>query len=177
MAYRRDLMRFALTALDGTAIGTVTGELRRRAAASYGRPFVTLFSIDAAELLKHVRDPTALRLWTMLPTMLNADDWRRLDQRVLAKDLAVSQPSVSRGLGVLMQAGVIEREGKGPGVRYRMSPRVMWRGTVGAYHAQEREEARNYAAEAGAYRLNVQLSLALPPPGRGTRKGKKEDRG
>lgn len=173
MASPRNLVRRTLAAVDGTALYRLTEE-HRTATASYGRLFVTLFAIDAAELLKHVRDPTALRLWTMLPTMLNAHDWRRLDQRVLAQELAVSQPSISRGLGVLLTVGAIEREGRGPGVRYRMSPRLMWRGTVGAYHAQEREEGRNYAGEASAYRLNMQLSLALEPPARGTRKTKKE---
>jgi DNA-binding transcriptional ArsR family regulator len=174
MAYRRHLVRRTLASVDGTALFRLTEE-HRLASSTYGRAFVTIFAIDAAQLLRNVRDPTALRLWTMLPTMLAPDDWRRLDQRVLANELTVSQPSVSRGLTVLMRAGVVERSGKGPGVRYRMSPRVMWRGTVGAYHAQERQEARNYAAEANAYRLQAQLSLALPEPTRGKRKAKKED--
>lgn len=171
MASRRNLDSMTLFGVDGVAAYRLVMERRATPSASYGRQFVIIFR-DAGEILSGIKHPTAQRLSHLLPHMLSASDWRRLDQKQLAEKLAISQPSISAGLTVLIKAGLLEREGKGPGVRYRFSPRIGWKGTPGAYHAQQAEEGRNYAAEAAGYTLNVQLSLALPETRRG-RKGAK----
>lgn len=145
------------------ADATARLHVERPATASFGRRFMVVFE-DARQLLRGMRNPSAHELAHELPWLLSASDWRRLDQRVLADRLRVSQPSVSRALSELVERGFLEREGKGPGVRYRLSPRVSWRGTTAAYHAQQREEGRDYAGEAAALSFQVQLNLALPPP-------------
>lgn len=121
---------------------------------------------EMAELLMGLKNPTALHLAHMLPKMLSPAEYRRLDQRVLAEKYGVTQPCISKALSLLLGRGVIERQGKGPGVRYRLSPLVAWRGTVGQYHGQQHSEDRDYAGEARAMSFRVQLDLALPatPP-------------
>lgn len=158
---RRVTEHLKLFAADGTAVGTLVREERRRS-GTYGRRFVIQFR-EAAELIKGVRNPTALRLYLQLPWMLSTSAFRRLDQRVLAEEYRVGQPAISKALTELMRIGVIEREGKGPGVRYRLSPLVSWSGTAEQYHAQQHREGRNYRAEAGARVLTAQLTLHLGP--------------
>lgn len=167
---RRLLIPTLLQAADGSA-WRVHQRMEREGTSTFGRRFVIIFR-DAVEILASIRHPTAQRLSHLLPHMLEPSNWRRLDQRVLAAELGVSQPSISQGLTVLINAGIVEREGRGPGTRYRISPRVAWRGTAGAYHAQQQGEGRNYAAEVNGYSLKVQLDLALPAPPK--RKEKKE---
>ncbi len=130
--------------------------------ATYGRRFVLVFD-EMAELLMGLKNPTALHLAHMLPKMLNAAEYRRLDQRVLAEKYSVTQPCISKALSLLLGRGIIERTGRGPGVRYRLSPLVAWRGTAAQYHGQQHDEGRDYGQEAQALSFRVQLDLALPP--------------
>lgn len=116
---------------------------------------------DAREIAKAIRSTTALRLFNDLPWMLSPTDYRRLDQRVLAADFGTSQPVISRALSELVTLRLIERQGKGAGTRYRLSPLVAWRGTAGQYHAQEKAERRNYKAEAGEAAFVAQLQFRL----------------
>lgn len=152
--------RAKLIAADGSAYLFVREELARN--HHFGRRFVVVFE-DAHAIARTIRSHTALRLFTALPFMLSPTDFRRLDQKVLAAEFKTSQPVISRALSELVSLGILEREGRGPGVRYRLSPRIAWRGTAGAYQQQQEREGRNYATEAGAYTLRAQLTLRFGP--------------
>ena len=141
---------------------TAKVHIERPRESSFGRRFVIIFE-EWRHLLKGLRNPTARDLADALPWMLSPSEFRRVDQAVLAEKHGVSQPSISRAMTLLVKRGIIEKEGAGPGVRYRLSPMVGWRGTTAAYHGQQHAEGRDYAREAGALALRVQLDLALPP--------------
>lgn len=156
---RRDSIR--LTYADGAG-WRVDRDRAHPPAAHFGRRFVVVFE-DMAPMVDALRSTTALKLVHRLPWMLMTSGFRRVDQRQLAEELKTSQPVVSRALSDLVRVGIVEREGKGPGTRYRLSPRVAWRGTAGSYHAAEKHEGRRFGAEAHARALTAQLDLLDPP--------------
>ena len=90
--------------------------------------------ISLPELARRMEQPTALRILHQLPLMLSSDNWLRLDQRALAHLMQRSQPTISLALDHLLRAGAIARTGRGPGVRYRLSPHVLWESHSQAFH-------------------------------------------
>lgn len=78
------------------------------------------------EVARRLRGRIALILLHKVPVWLSTDEPVRLDQRSIARWLDTSQPIVSRALSELIDAGALERVGKGPGVRYRLSSQVAW---------------------------------------------------
>jgi hypothetical protein len=141
---------------------TARVHVERPVESTFGRRFVIIFE-EWRHLLKGLRNPTARDLADALPWMLSPSEFRRVDQAVLAAKHGVSQPSISRAMTLLVKRGVIEKTGAGPGVRYRLSPRVGWQGSTAAYHGQQHREQRDYRQEAQTLALHVQLDLALPP--------------
>lgn len=90
--------------------------------------------ISLPELSRRMEQPTALRILHQLPLMLSQGEWLRLDQRALARLMQRSQPTISLALDHLLRAGAIARQGRGPGVRYRLSPEVIWESHSQAFH-------------------------------------------
>jgi hypothetical protein len=68
--------------------------------------------------------------------LLSPMEWRRLDQTKLGKLIGVPQGHVSRSLAHLVKLNAIEREGKGPLVKWRLTLYFKWRGDVPSYKAQ-----------------------------------------
>ena len=151
---------------------TARFHIERRRESSFGRRFLIVFDDDWGKVLAGVKNPTALHLANTLPKLLSPSSYSRVDQAVLAEQQRVSQSAISRAMTILVQRGFLEKTGKGPGVRYRLSPLVAWRGTTAAYHAQQHREDRDYGREAQNLALHVQLNLALPPAAPPPKKGK-----
>jgi DNA-binding transcriptional ArsR family regulator len=116
--------------------------------------------ITVAELAARLEQPTALRVLHHLPAMLTTTSWQRLDQRALGHLLRRSQPTISHAMQALLAAGAIARTGRGPGVRYRLSPHVAWDTSSIRDHAHNHP----YAAWDGSVTSAEQPSLEPPPP-------------
>ena len=149
---------------DGVASAVVS---ERTPARSYGMQFHTAFTEEQAKIAKTVKNGSTLRLFLVLPEHLDYVLFRRLDQRKLAADLDMTQPSISRALAELLAIGVVERQGSGPVVEWRLSPTFGWRGTVDQFHAEKRRRAAQKPAPAGAsMRQDVAEDRISHPPQR-----------
>jgi Firmicute plasmid replication protein (RepL) len=93
---------------------------------------VTASQETVAAFLQAVRKgPRAyatLAVWNALAPFVRRDTGEVLcTQRTLAKTAALSQGDVQRGLGRLVEMGVLLRDGRGV---YRVHPSVMWKGEL-----------------------------------------------
>jgi hypothetical protein len=121
------------TTEDGERI-VVYGQ--RDAARKYGMAFHTTFTDQAAQIAREVSSGATLRLFIVLPQMLSYTAFKRLDQVKLGAELSMNHSTISRSLKELVALGVVERQGKGPMVEWRLSPNFGWRGNVESFHAE-----------------------------------------
>ncbi len=122
----------------------------RDANRSFGRMFNVTFPDALAEIARTITSGATVRVLLALPSHLGWSDFRPLPREVLAKELDMEGPTVSRALVDLQKRGLIERQGTGPVTTWKLSPTWGWVGTPDAYHKAVREqaEARKAAAEA-----------------------------
>ncbi len=94
-----------------------------------------MFYEELARMTAGVTSAPTLRVLLALPSLLDFESWRRLDQRKLAAELGIAQPSVSRALADLLARRIVEKQGGGPLTEWRLSLEWGWRGNVETWHA------------------------------------------
>lgn len=111
----------------------------RGANPGYGGAFVIFFlsALDEASRLTG----TQLRVLVRLPKHLDFKTFKALPREKLAKEMNLGGPAVSAALIALQQAGLIERQGRGPVTQWRLALKLGWKGSAPAYHKAKRERA------------------------------------
>ena len=123
-----------------TDLVTADGELwrvqqQRDPGKTYGRQFVIVFTDQLDELATKIGQGLTLKVMLKLPKRLSFTEFRFLNQAELAAELGTGQGAISRCLSQLLDLGVIEREGKGPRTKWRLSNDWGWQGTADQWHA------------------------------------------
>ena len=95
--------------------------------------FVIMSTPAIRSLARRIRTATALRLFLVLPSILDWQEWRQLRQADLAEELEIAQPHISTALKELLELGILERRGSGPRQEWRLSLDTGWRGNVAEY--------------------------------------------
>ena len=113
---------------------TVTLTTLPSADQTYGAQFVTVFPIALKTLCKPIRSIVTMHTLLALPEHLDWATFRRLDQNKLAAEVGTSQASISRSLAELVARGLLERQGKGPVVTWKLSIEWGWNSNVANYH-------------------------------------------
>jgi len=135
-------------------IVTDEGELiaiqEKQSAQGFDRKFVTMFDETMELLAKTITNGATLRVLLMLPPRLDNITWRELGQQALADELGLSRRVVGQALADLHQLGILDRKGQGPMLRWRLTPRLSWRGRAEKYRQAVRERA---SAASAAKRL------------------------
>jgi hypothetical protein len=116
---------------------------QRDPARSYGMQFHTTFTDEAAKIARTVSSGATLRLFIVLPQLLTYNSWRRLDQVKLGADLGMNNSTISRALKELVELEVIERQGKGPVVEWKLTPNFGWRGNVESFHNERAKRSKS----------------------------------
>ncbi len=151
---------------DGIKSAVVT---QRTPARSYGMQFHTTFTHEAAKIARTITSGATLRLFIVLPEHLDYVTFRRLDQVKIGAELGMGQSSISRSLKELVEAGVVERRGKGPLVEWRLSPDYGWRGDVESFHAEQGKRRKKPGALTGSPAPIVAEGRLSKPPQRNLR--------
>ena len=98
-----------------------------------------MFDVHFHDALKHlakeIKTASAWKLFAILPVHLDYHEFRRLDQTKIASELGTTGASVSRGMAELLKLGVVEKQGKGPVIAWKLTPDYGWRGDVESYEA------------------------------------------
>ena len=112
--------------------------------ASYGKRWCIMFDDTREQLALEMDSLPTVRVFLILPSYLSWTEFRSLSQAELAARLKIDQASVSRALKDLLNRDIVERTGKGPAVKWKLSLKVGWNGNAAAYHAAARnaEKAR-----------------------------------
>jgi hypothetical protein len=83
------------------------------------------------------------------PDDLTRTEFRPLTQSELASEFEIDNASVSRATKDLLNRGIVERTGKGPVMKWRLSLKWGWRGNAAAFHAAVREVEAHRTGLAG----------------------------
>ena len=114
----------------------------RHPSRSYGVQFHTVFTEATAQLARHIKHGSTLRLLLILPEHLTYSEFRRLNQEAVAQELAMDNSTISRAMAELHSLGVVERKGKGPVTEWMLSSDYGWRGNVDQFHEHRRKTKR-----------------------------------
>ena len=109
---------------------------------SYGKRWCIMFDEARQQVAHQLTEAATLRVFLVLPDHLNWLEFRSLNQRDLAADLKISPASVSRAMKDLLNRSMVERSGRGPVMKWRLSLNWGWRGNAAAFHAAVRESER-----------------------------------
>lgn len=98
-------------------------------------------------MLKLGRDPEctphAFPVLFELSEELSAEQWRYIRQDDIAARLGISKATVSLAMRDLVRHGLLERQGGGARVCWRLVPESGWRGTAAAFHATKSRRGDN----------------------------------
>jgi hypothetical protein len=119
----------------------------RHPSRSYGKVFTTTFTEDVAALANRITSGATLRVLLILPQHLSYTTWKRLDQVKVGEQLNLDQASISRALSQLLKEGVVERQGSGSHLEWRLSSDYGWKGDVASYHAHRRTHGNRRPSE------------------------------
>jgi hypothetical protein len=89
------------------------------------------------------RSLVTMRLFVLLPLVLSWTEFQPLNQVALAMRLKATPRSVNRALKALLILNAVDREGRGPATRWRLSLTWGWRGNAASYHAAKRERTQS----------------------------------
>lgn len=139
---KRDVVKgVSLTGPNGETFKMVS---RHGEQAQFGRRFMVVFP-DI--MLKLGRDPEctphAFPVLFELCEQLNAETWRYIRQDDVADNLSISTGTVSRAMKDLVRHGLLERQGGGARVCWRLVPESGWRGSAAAFHGVKARRADN----------------------------------
>ena len=98
-----------------------------------------MFDEARHQIIKELRSAATLRVFLALPDHLSWTEFRSLNQSELATALEIDNASVSRAMRDLLNRGIVERTGKGPVMKWKLSLKWGWRGNAAAYHTAMRE--------------------------------------
>ena len=119
-----------------TSDGEVHAVVQERwAGKTYGKHFMIVFTDELSRVAKSIKQGLTIRVLYVLPDHLNYTDFRPLPVRIVAETLDSSPGSISKAMSQLLALGVVERDGKGPMTRWRLSSDYGWNGSADAYHA------------------------------------------
>ncbi len=123
------------------------------AGASYGKRWIIMFDEARQQVIRELRSASTLRVFLSLPDHLTWTEFRSLHQSELAAALEIDSASVSRAMRDLLARGIVERIGKGPVQRWKLSLAWGWRGSAAAYQSavREAEKARLSAVPISAF--------------------------
>jgi DNA-binding transcriptional MocR family regulator len=107
-----------------------------------------MFDEARQQIVAELRSASTLRVFLSLPDHLTWTTFSTLNQVELAKKLEIDDGSVSRALKELTERGIVERKGRGPVSKWKLSLKWGWRGSAAAYHAAVREAAANQPPKA-----------------------------
>jgi hypothetical protein len=141
----------------------------RRASTTYSDRFTIVFHEALAELARRPMAAVTSRLWAHLLTRLDFNAWRRLPQRLVARELGVGQAAVSKGLAQLMWAGWVERRSKSGMLVYRLDADRGWRGSAAGWHAHQDRRRRERASGLDPGEAGGEDGTAAGAPGHGGR--------
>jgi CRP-like cAMP-binding protein len=140
---RRKIRRQPLSVVQnarGVTVGTI---VPAKAQASYADGFTIWFSRGLERLAMADLAGVDIKLLLTLVPQMAGRGWVPLKQEALAKDLGTSHSSISRQLGRLVDAGVLERQTKGSrhtgGTMFRIHEDFVWRGGAAAWRITSRE--------------------------------------
>jgi hypothetical protein len=119
----------------------------RRPGRSYGVTFHTSFYEETAKIAKGISSGPTLRVMLILPTILDYQTWRLIDQIKLGAELGIAQSSVSRSLAELEQIGYVEKRGTKSRTEWRLSSDYGWKGSVDSYHQFQRSKGAETSPE------------------------------
>ena len=71
---------------------------------------------------------THLRVLFFLFSKVDFENWVQVPQRVIAKELGIPRPEVTKVLKVLSEKGIIQKVRDGRCNRYRIHPELIWKG-------------------------------------------------
>ncbi len=84
--------------------------------------------LDAMQTIASLDRPGAYyRVLFYCITVLDGDEERRLPVRRIMEATDLSRPSVERAMAMLIADNVLHRSGRGPGVEFRLSNRLVMR--------------------------------------------------
>jgi hypothetical protein len=105
--------------------------------------FVVFLDPQSDILRRMPRGLVTIKLFTLLPTVLSWTEFQPLNQKTLATDLETTPGSVNRALKALLILNAVDRKGRGPATRWRLSLTWGWSGNAASYHAAIRERAQS----------------------------------
>lgn len=101
---------------------------------------------EAREMVAEARLSAATHdVLQLLPSYLDWKEWRTLPTPEIAKRIRRDGSAISRAMKDLQRLGLVEKQGKGPTVKWRLSTLWGWRGDVDSFNAAN---GRGRAAEA-----------------------------
>ena len=118
-------------------------------------PWMITWDDQRRRIAREIKNGTTLRVLYALPDYLDFETWKRMDQKRLAVELDLSQSSVSHAMAELVERGIIERQGAGPVVEWRLSLNFGWRGNLASFKAAQRKR--------GTGKITP-LPAGVPPP-------------
>lgn len=123
-------------------VDTATGESYevrqpRRRTASFGRRFTVIFDDTTAKLATTLGG-NAARLMLLLPSRLDFRSWKPLRQVEVGQVLGLKQSAVCKALAELKRHYVVESQGKGASITWRLCRHYGYRGTPEQFHADQR---------------------------------------
>jgi|SRR5580658_5652302 hypothetical protein len=104
----------------------------------YGQPWYLMFDDARREIAQKAKHRSTLQLLFELPAILSWTEFRPLNQRTVAARLKISPASISYAMKELHDLGMVERQGNGPVLTWRLALKLGWRGTPAAYLAEQR---------------------------------------
>jgi hypothetical protein len=127
-------------------VALVTGDGRHHAVTqdrkprrTFGTRFMIVFTDSMRIAATRIESAPTLRVMLILPDHLDFVTFRPLQTDKVRALLNIGAGSVSRAMNKLHELGVIEREGRGPVTKWRLSADYGWNGGVEAWHAHQRK--------------------------------------
>ena len=131
-----------------------------RQTGNFGERFMYIFPEQLTALARRPGlHNDAMRVLVFAWDRLDFENFKQISQAAWARELGqMSQSTVGRCMGQLLELGHLERRGAGPRQEWRLNPVAAWRGSANRFHAVCRErglEERRLPKRAGEVELGV----------------------
>lgn len=134
VCYNIGMAAKTLDILDSETGEVVTGQLRVASRPKRIAPFKEYIIVDKNTDLSYIKHASTLRVYLKLQHILGYENALEINKTALAKEMGMSRQQFWRAMTELLEEKVIEEcVTEGLAITYRMSPKVMWRGSAHSF--------------------------------------------